>query len=372
MKGRILALLAALLCLLCACARRDDAPQSGAEPEGYLPLTYAEEFSVAYYPGGAALLTVGEDRFVLLENGAQIPQGLETLPAIQLPLQNLYVASSSVMDLFCALDALDCVGMTSTKAADWAIPEVREAVENEAIAFVGKYSAPDFERVLESGCPLVIENTMIYHNPDVKERLESLGIPVLVERSSYENHPLGRLEWIKLYGLLVGKTEQARSYFDEQTAQLSSFLGAEDSGKTAAFFYIGANGVANVRTPGDYVSKMIELAGGHYVFSDLPVEEGSRSTMNMQMEAFYAGAVDADVLIYNATVDGGVDSIAQLLEKSELLARFKAVQNGNVWCTEQNMFQQTSGISGMIADLHAIFSGAADDADALTYLYRLH
>ena len=213
---------------------------------------------------------------------------------------------------------------------------------------------------------------MIYHNPDVKERLEALGIPVLVERSSYESHPLGRLEWIKLYGLLVGKAEQAQAYFDEQTARLDGVLDAPGSGKSVAFFYINSSGAANVRMPGDYVSKMIELAGGRYVFADLPAEESRRSTMNMQMEAFYAGAVDADVLIYNATVDGGVNSIEQLVEKSALLARFRAVQSGDVWCTEQNMFQQTSGISGMIDDLHAIISGEADGAETLTYLYRLH
>ena len=48
---------------------------------------------------------------------------------------------------------------------------------------------------------------MIYHTPEVKERLEEFGIPVLVERSSYESHPLGRVEWIKLYGVLLGKEE---------------------------------------------------------------------------------------------------------------------------------------------------------------------
>ena len=46
---------------------------------------------------------------------------------------------------------------------------------------------------------------MIYHSPEVKEQLEKLGVPVLVERSSYEQDPLGRMEWVKVYGALVGK-----------------------------------------------------------------------------------------------------------------------------------------------------------------------
>ena len=43
------------------------------------------------------------------------------------------------------------------------------------------------------GCGLALTSTMIYHNPEVKEQLERFGVPVLVERSSYESHPLGRM-----------------------------------------------------------------------------------------------------------------------------------------------------------------------------------
>ncbi len=82
------------------------------------------------------------------------------------------------------------------------------------IAYAGKYSAPDYERILAAGCGLAIENTMIYHTPEVKEQLEQFGIPVLVERSSYESGPLARMEWIKLYGILLGKEEQAEQVFE--------------------------------------------------------------------------------------------------------------------------------------------------------------
>ena len=53
---------------------------------------------------------------------------------------------------------------------------------------------------------------MIYHNPEVKEKLEDLGIPVLVEMSSYESHPLGRLEWIRVYGLLTDREKEADEF----------------------------------------------------------------------------------------------------------------------------------------------------------------
>ena len=203
------------------------------------------------------------------------------------------------------------------------------------------------------------------------EQLERFGIPVLVERSSYESHPLGRMEWIKLYAALLGKEEAAQAYFDRQMETLAPILEQENTGKTVAFFYITSNGAVNVRRPEDYIAKAIDLAGGVYIFQDLPAEDSARSTMNMQMEAFYEGARDADVLIYNSAIDGELQTMEDLLDKSGLLADFKAVREGRVWCTGKNLFQESLGLGALIADLHAIVD--ADDPDGLdlTYLHQL-
>ena len=95
------------------------------------------------------------------------------------------------------------------------------------------------------------------------------------------------------------------------------------SGKTVAFFYITAAGTVNVRKSADYVPRMIEMAGGSYVFPDL--DSGSAlSTVNMTMEAFYDGAKNADLLIYNSTIDGSVETIDDLLQKNDALRDFRA------------------------------------------------
>jgi iron complex transport system substrate-binding protein len=93
--------------------------------------------------------------------------------------------------------------------------------------------------------------------------------------------------------------------------------------------------------------------------------------MTMQMETFYAQAKDADVLIYNSTIDGEMTSLSELLEKSSLLADFKAVKDKKVWCVRQNMFQQSTGIGDMIADIHKVLEDADVPDEELTYLYKL-
>ena len=80
-------------------------------------------------------------------------------------------------------------------------------METGDILYAGNYSAPDYEQILAEGCDLAIENTMVYHTPEVKEQLEKFGIPVMVDYSSYETEPLGRTEWVKLYGLLADRED---------------------------------------------------------------------------------------------------------------------------------------------------------------------
>ena len=342
-------------------------PVSVPAVSGEMPLSYAQQFSVTYEDDGSMLLTVaGRDRFRLLSREADDSCYTDDIPIIRIPVRNVCLASSSVADLFLQLDALDAIRLSSTAASGWRLPAVADAMEQEAILYAGKYSAPDYELILTENCDLVIENTMILHSPAVREKLEMLGLPVLVEYSSYEPHPLGRVEWIKLYGLLTGREKEAVRFFEEQVASLASLQDLEKTGKKAAFFYIGSNGSVIVRKPSDYVSKMIELAGGTYPFTDIPDDGTALSTMNMQMESFFAQAKDCDVLIYNSTVDGGISSLEELVQKSPLLAEFDAVRNGQVWCSEQDMFQQTSAAAGMILDFNAVFTGA--DTSSLRYL----
>jgi iron complex transport system substrate-binding protein len=276
------------------------------------------------------------------------------------------------MDLIDAAGALDSVKMTSTQAKDWGIEKIRKLVEDGTIQYIGKYRAPDYEALLEGDIDLAIESTMIYHNPQIKEEIEEVGIPVLVERSSYEADPLGRLEWIKLYGLLLGKSEEAEAFFNEAVEKIKSVdTDAVAEAPSVAFFSVNSNGSVVVRKPGDYVTKMIETAGGTYALDGITEEEDNAlSTMNMQMEAFYDKAVDADILIYNSTIEGSLESISDLTALSDKFADFKAVKEGRVWCTDASTFQKTTGVADMTVEMNRIFAGAENDND-MEYFHLL-
>lgn len=347
-----------------------------------MELSYAENFAVDYYEGGYKLLTtrLNGDRILIVPKHQQAPEDAEALVSpsaegepgklivLQEPVKNLYLVASSVMDMFAQLDSMDAISMCGLKEEDWYIPAAKQAMKDGTLLYAGKYSQPDYELLLSQNCSMAIENSMIYHTPEVMEKLEEFGIPTLVEYSSYEEHPLGRVEWVRFFGALLDQEEKADQLFEKQKEALKRVETEESTGKTVAFFYITSNGLVQVRQSTDYIPKMIELAGGKYVFENLGDPDSRRSTVNLQLEDFYDGAQDADFLVYNTTIDRQVQTLEDLLKKCSLLKDFKAVKNHQVWCTTEDMYQQSMSAGNLIEDFHRMLTG--DDKET-RYLYRL-
>ena len=366
-------LLAVMVLSGCASGDPREGLGNGWQPEKTMALEYAHEFRVDDYRGGYKLISLADgSRFLVIPEGGKLPEGIagDIVPLYQ-PIENIYLAATAAMCLFDGLGRADAIRLSGTKAEGWYIDSARKAMENGSMLYAGKYSEPDYERILKEKCSLAVESTMIGHASGVKEKLEELGIPVLIDQASHESHPLGRTEWIKLYGALLNEEEKAQALFDRQVEYMEEAAAGEPTGKTVAFFYISSTGSAVVRKSGDYVSKMIELAGGEYIFHDLGDPEESTSTVNLEMETFFAAAKDADVVIYNSAISGQVESLTQLLERCPLLEQFKAVQTGDVWCTSQNMYQEILQLGQMTKEFHQVFTTREPDSLELDFLYRL-
>lgn len=359
--------------LFTGCDTKSDGGISGLKKIGSMELDFATQFSVDYLENDISLVRIADGhQYLIVPQNADIPEITDKdTTVIRKNPENIYLAASSAMDFFSILDLLDNIDMTSTKSADWSIPEIKELVDNDVIAYVGKYSTPDYEYLVSENCGLAVESTMIYHSPEVKEKLEVLEIPVMIERSSYESHPLGRMEWIKLYGLIYGIEDRAEEFFNAECKAVENLTPVSAEKPTVAFFSISSSGYATVRKPNDYISEMIRMSGGEYIFTaeDLKTDENALSTMNIQMEVFFEKAKNADILIYSGAIDGGVENLNQLFEKSAILKDFKAVKNRNVWCTDKNMFQKTTSAAEMIIDLNEIISGT--QKNELNFIRRL-
>ena len=349
-----------------------EAPEiKGLTFESELERDYATEFNVYRYEGGYKYFHIVDgDDFFLVPEGGEVPEGLdESVTVLQAPVENIYLAATAQMALFLSMGAEDSIRMTSLKPDGWTFDEPKQLMEEGKILFAGKYSEPDYEMLLDEECGLAIESTMIYHTPEVQEMIEDLGIPVLVDMSSFESNPLGRMEWIKFFAEFVGKEDEAKAFFDKQKAKVEDLNDFPNTEKTVAFFYISTDGKAVVRSADDYIPTMIDMAGARYIFKDV-TDEAGKSTIPMTIEAFYDIAQDADYIVYNASIDSSVKTLDDLLAKDPIMSELKAVKEGNCWSSGGSMYQRTDIAGDMIMDFHTLFT--SDDPEGqLQYITKL-
>lgn len=336
-----------------------------------LELKYAKNFSVDFYKGGYNLIKISDGRqFLTIPEGMSVPTELEDgVVTLQMPLDNILVSSTPTVSLINAIDKLDKISMVTTKYESWYIDEVKSFIDDGKISYIGSYKAPDYEMITAKQPQFSVFSTMLLSVPEVEEKLNELNVPIMLDQATYETHPLARVEWVKLYGVLFDCLDKATEAFDAQVAYVDGLDLQKTNNKSVAICYITSKGTLYARKGGDYMSKMVELAGGKYIFEDMKPEE--TGTLKMDFEQFYATAKDADKLIYVWSLGGKPENTQDLIEKNELFADFKAVKDGDVWCTTPDYFQISDVLGYMIKDINEMLSMEDNSVDELTYLKRL-
>ena len=199
--------------------------------------------------------------------------------------------------------------------------------------------------------------------------LESLGVPVLIDRCSYETTVLGRIEWVKLYGALMNKEDEAEKIYDDQKSVVNSMQDFQNTGKTVAFFSINSDRSVVVRKSDDIIPNMISLAGGAYIFKDLKNPGSNSASVNLSMEEFYKTAINADYIVYNGTIETPLSSVQDLISKDNLFADFKAVKEGNVWQVDKKWYQSTAEVGYLVTDFNTMLTGG--DASTCHFLQKV-
>lgn len=330
---------------------------------------YAECFKIHRYEGNFVVVSVEDGRnYLIVPEGGAVPKniGAEVM-VLQSPVDRIYLAASGAACHFDSLGCVDRLILSGIEESDWYIDSVADAMKSGSLVYGGKYSAPDYEQIVMEDIDLAVENTMLLHVPKVQEKLEQIGIPVFIDRSSYEKKPLGRCEWVKVYGVVLGKEREAENAFEEQKARVEAVDLRDVSGKSVVFFYLNSNHQIVTRSGNDYFSRMIEMAGGEYLTPENEGEDAA-SQMTISIEAFYSYASDADILIYNSTIDAAPGSLDELMNQDATFSDFKAFKEGNVWYTDKALYQYSDKTGTIISDLADVISVGKEET---TFFHKL-
>jgi len=360
------AVILSLLLILLGCAKATLATPS--VPAKRIEIKYTKGFKIEYLPDGCKKVTDAEGQeFILIPRGKEV-SGYEDYRRMEIPVRRVIALSTTQVCLLRPLGVLDSVIGITTKKERWYIEEIRKGIEEERIELVGSgMGGPDFERILALKPDIVFMYTGYPAATKTFEKLKEMGIPVAVDNGWLENHPLGRLEWIKFLAAFYDKEGEAVKYFDEAEKRVKEIASKVSMEKRPTVLWASIWGGKCFVPCGDsYITRIISLAGGDYLFSDL---KGTGST-NVTLEELYARGKNADVFIY-PSFPPYVSSIEDILKGGPILAKLKTVKEGKVWCFQPWYYQSLDKTKGIIEDLAAIFHPELYPEHELKYFMKL-
>lgn len=164
-------------------------------------------------------------RFVLRPEGSSIgtlPKGLEGATVLQVPLARA-VALSSAQVGFMARLGLENAIVAVGEGKFIADSVLYERVQKGEVAEVGSGPTLSLEKLLALKPDLVM-NFATGGAYDDYQRIEALGLPLMLTSEWQEEHPLAKAEWIKLFGMLFGVDSLANAVYEQSKADyLASF-----------------------------------------------------------------------------------------------------------------------------------------------------
>ena len=373
-------------CLGCACANIGATPASPADEACSRPVisspSHATRFRITAKEGRNVLSIdmgesgVAENHWLLVGRDQPLPDN-NRMPVLRIPLKRVALLSTTFLAHFSALHATDTICAVDNAAYAFDAG-VRERIQNGSIPEIGEMDTLDMETVIHLRPDAIFVSAGMGGAPGRRERLAKLGIPVIEIPDFLEPHPLGRAEWIKLFGLLLDRSDVASKHFDAVSSRYKSIRAAAaaipPAKRPTVLLHSPFQGLWHLPSGDSYAARLLNDAGGKYLFPELKAH-GARP---FDFEWVIAHARHADIWMQ---IDAS--SLKAFGALDPRFTQFDAYQSQQVY----SHFKRTNASGGndfyesgvihperILEDLFSIFSNWPDTVpeDSLHYFMRLH
>ncbi len=303
-------------------------------------IQYASAFSINEYKN-YSILTINEPwphakekiNYILKKKNAVIPDSLSKYQVIEIPLKSIIVTSTTNIPLLEMLGVENkLVGFPQT---DFISSEkTRELIEQGKIKDVGQNESLNFEEIIELQPQLIVTFCVDQINPSITN-LEKSGQKVLIQSDWLEKTPLGKAEWIKLFGALFGKEKKAKEIFEKIVSeyQMAKKLIEANNHKPNILFGSLYRDQWYVPNGESWLAQFTDDAKGNYYWKNI---KGQGSTP-LNFEKVFEKAKNADIWITS-----GFKNLAEMQKINPHYKEFKAFQNKKVY-TFENIKGKTGG-----------------------------
>lgn len=265
-------------------------------------------------------------KYVLKEKEAKVPDSLQAYTAIQVPLESVVVTSTTNIPFLEMLEVENkLVGFPHT---DYISSEkTRVLIDKGSVKNVGQNEKLNIEQLIELSPDLIVTFGVDNKNP-MLDNLKKSGLNILIQGDWMEQSPLGKAEWIKLYGALFGKEEKAKELFDKivQSYEQAKKLAAEKAVNSTVLYGSMYEDVWYVAKGNSWVAEFMKDAHANYLWADL---KGTGSE-GLSFEKVLDKAKTASVWI----ASGSFKSLDELQKANPHYGEFDAFKNKNVYSFE--------------------------------------
>lgn len=263
--------------------------------------------------------------YILVPDSVTVPGNHPEGTIVRTPLKRAVVYSTIHTDLLKELGVFDAV----KGVAD--VPYVTDSmtlakIAQGEIADFGMHTAPSIEKIIALRTDGVLVSP--YENSGSYSKLGQIGVPVIECADYMEVSPLGRAEWMKFFGLLTGRYEEACKMFDAEEARYNALKAkvVNVTEKPRVLLDVMYGGVWYVPRKDATIARYISDAGGENPFDYL---DGSGSA-SLSGEKVIHEAGDAPVWLIRYSQSSPL-TLAQLASENNLYSASRAFRDGNVW-----------------------------------------
>lgn len=316
--------------LLAACKNESAKSKETAIIENSLQLSHAVGFMLQQHEGYKILTILnpwpGADKtftYALEETKGAAANSEEYDAVVQIPVEKIVVTSTTHIP---SLEALGVeqklVGFPHT---DYISSEVtRKLIDNGSVREVGKNEDLNTEVLLEIN-PDVVIGFAVDNDNSTFSTLQKTGIPVLYNSDWTETTPLGKAEWIKFFGVLFGKEQQADSIFGtiENEYLAAKEIAAQTQTQPTVLSGAMYKDIWYLPQGDSWAAQCIEDANGNYLWAD---SKGTGS-ISANLETVLEKGQNAQFWIG----PGQFTSLSQMEEAHSVYAQFDAFQHSEVY-----------------------------------------
>lgn len=261
----------------------------------------------------------------LVPKGLPVPEGVDPLAVIFVPVENIVCMSTTHAGMISALgEAATIRGMSGTGLAY--SPEIAGMVEKHHIAEVGYETNLDMETLIDISPDVVMMYGIGNESAGHINKMRETGIKTMFNADYLEEDPLGKAEWIKLFGELYCKRRMADSIFNAAAGSYNSLKNYIDSAanhRPPTLLGLPFRDTWFVSPGNSFMAKLVSDAGGQYLWNDTR----SGSSMPMSLESVYVKAVNADYWLNTGTAERASD----ITSLDKRLAMLKSFSAGNLY-----------------------------------------